>query len=409
MSQRMTLMVAAGCAALALVGILLLIRPAGYEVRFVVPSAAQLVVGSPARIQGTDVGQVSDLDERDGQAIVTVSLSGDRVPLHEGTTARVDWQSVLGERLIAITPGPEANAEIPSGAMYRAESTEVEADQVLAALDKPTRDRLVSLVDQLHRTTEGREQELRQTLRSAGPSVQAIGVVLQGLGRDGPAIKSLVTDLDKMAGGLASRQDRLSGSVHNLTTLAGTVASRKDQLADGLREVPATLDTARATLDKIPAATGAAVPLLDDLRPGVQRLPSVADNLRPVLHDLRPIANDLRPVVGGLGDLFAATPDLADSAHKALPPLAQTMDKLGPATEFLRPYSPEFAGWLGGFGSGFSSYDSQGKAWTITPNFGAGAMSNLPGSVPPYHQAVRPAPGSSVGQPWVDANGDGER
>jgi phospholipid/cholesterol/gamma-HCH transport system substrate-binding protein len=394
---------------LALLGVFFLIKPAGYQVKFVIPSAAQLVVGSPVRIQGNDVGQVRDIDERDGRAIVTVSISGDQAPLHEGTTAKVEWQSVLGERLITIEPGPRNNAEIPSGAMYEAQSSEVEADQVLAALDQPTRDHLNSLIDGLHQTTDGDEQNIQQTLSTAGPSIQALGKVLEAVGRDGPAIKTLVTDLDQMVGGLASRQDQLSGTVRNLTTLTKNVATRKDELAEGLQEVPSTLDTARTTLDKIPTATDATVPLLDDLRPGIERLPSVADNLQPVLHDLRPIAGDLRPTISDLADLFKDAPDFIDSAHYALPPLAKALHKLGPATSFLRPYTPEFMGWLGGFGSGFSSYDSQGKAWTITPNFGAAAVENLPGSVPPYHQAIRPAPGSSVGQPWTDANGNGER
>jgi phospholipid/cholesterol/gamma-HCH transport system substrate-binding protein len=409
MSNRNILALSVGCAVLALVGVFYLIKPPGYQVKFVIPSAAQLVVGSPVQIRGDNAGKVTGLDERDGRAIVTVALSGHDVPLHEGTTAQVGWESVLGERLITIQPGPSSNATIPSGAMYEAQASQVEPDQVLAALDKPTRDQLNSLISGLRQTTDGQEQNIQQTLQTAGPSIQALGEVLQSVGRDGPAIKTLVTDLHQMAGGLAARQDKLSGTVRNLTTLTDNVATRKQQLADGLAEVPSTLDTARTTLDKIPAATDATVPLLDDLRPGVQRLPAVADNLRPVLHDLRPISNDLRPIVHNLGELFQDAPDFADAAHHTLPKLGDTLHDLDPAADFLRPYTPEFMGWLGNFGSGFSSYDSQGKAWTITPNFGNAAVENLPGTLPPYHQAIRPAPGSSVGQPWSDANGDGER
>jgi phospholipid/cholesterol/gamma-HCH transport system substrate-binding protein len=409
MSKSTTLIVATACAALALVGVFFLIRPPSYQLKLIVPSAAQLVVGSPVRIKDNDVGKVTDIGESDGRAIVTVALSGDEVPLHEGTTAKVDWQSVLGERLISIQPGPKNNLEIPSGAMYEAQATEVEADQVLAALNKPTRDHLNSMIEGLHQVTDGQEQNIQQTLRSAGPSVQALGNVLQAVGRDGPAIKTLVSELERMAGGLAIHQDRLSGTVRNVATLANKVATRKDQLAEGLREVPPTLDTARVTLDKIPTATDATIPLLDKLRPGIERLPSVANNLKPVMRDLRPIARDLRPTINDLADLFKYAPRFMDSAHHALPPLAETVGKLGPAVESLRPYTPEFMGWLANFGSGFSGYDSQGKFWAITPGLGPADIESLPGTVPPYHMAIRPAPGAAVGQPWTDANGDGQR
>lgn len=410
MAKRNLVLAAVVVGVLALVGVYTMLSTySGYQLKLVVPSAAQLVKGSYVRIKGDDVGKILSMTESDGKAVLTVSIDSDHAPLHEGTTAKVDWQSVLGERYINITPGPKTNAEIPSGAMYEAQASQVEVDQALAALDAPTRAHLDSLIEGLRATTAGREQNIQATLKSAGPAVGALGEILAGVGRDGPAIKTLVGEMHQMVGGLANRQDRLAGTVNNLTTFTGQVATKSQQLSAGLREIPSTLDSAKATLDKIPHTTDNVVPMLHDLRPAADRLPSVADNLRPVLRDLRPVARDLRPTLEGLADLLRYTPRLMDEGHDTFPKMATTLDRLGPAVEFLRPYSPEFMGWLTNFGSSFSSFDSQGHFWSITPVLGASNLHDLPGSLPPYHYPRRPAPGQSVGQPWTDANGDGVR
>ncbi len=53
---------------------------------------------------------------------------------------------MLGERYVNLVPGPNTNAALPDGAMFEAQSQQVEADQVLAALDVPTRARLSSMI-----------------------------------------------------------------------------------------------------------------------------------------------------------------------------------------------------------------------------------------------------------------------
>jgi phospholipid/cholesterol/gamma-HCH transport system substrate-binding protein len=410
MAKRNLVLAAVVVGVLALVGLYtLLTTTTGYQLKLVVPSAAQLVKGSYVRIKGDDVGKILAMTEQDGKAVLTVSIDSDHAPLHEGTTAKVDWQSVLGERYINITPGPASNAAIPSGAMYEAQSSQVEVDQALAALDAPTRARLDSLIEGLRQTTAGQEPNIQATLKSAGPSVQALGEILSGVGRDGPAIKTLVGELHQMVGGLASRQDRLAGTINNLTIFTGRVATNSRQLSAGLREVPSTLDSAKATLDIVPRTTDKVVPMLHDLRPAADRLPSVADNLRPVMRDLRPVTRDLRPTLEGLADLLRYTPRLMDQGHYTFPKIGTTLDRLGPAVEFLRPYSPEFMGWLTNFGSSFSNFDSQGHVWSITPVLGTPNLHDLPGSIPPFHYPRRPPPGAVVAQPWQDANGDGVR
>jgi phospholipid/cholesterol/gamma-HCH transport system substrate-binding protein len=410
MTKRQILIASGAAAAVTLACGLRLLGNDDYELTLVVPSAAQVVDGGKVRVEGTDVGEVTDLAVRDGKAIVTVKITDDDyIPLHEGTTSSIDWQSALGERVVTLTPGPQRNPPLPSGAMYEAESRQVEADQVLAALDEPTRARLKSLVQGLRATTQGHEGNIQASLRSAGPSIQALGEILAAVGRDGPAIKSVVRELHEMTAGLAKRSDRASDTIRNLTRLTGDVGAKHEQLARGLAELPSTLDTARTTLDKVRGAADSARPLLDDLRPATSRLPAVAGNLQPTLDELGPVLARLRPTLAVTHQLLGYTPGLLAAGHQTLPSVAETFQQFAPAAEFLRPYTPELVGFITQFGASFSSYDGQGHGWTVSPVPGLASVGGLPGQVPFASMDDRPAPGTSVGQPWTDANGGGIR
>jgi phospholipid/cholesterol/gamma-HCH transport system substrate-binding protein len=165
----------------------------GYQATFVFPQATNLFAGSRAQIDGFNVGLVKGLEVRDGKALVKVTLDDQHAPLREGTTARIDWQSLPGERIVQIAPGPKTNAALPDGAMITATTPRVELDQVLAALDPDTRAALRRIVPGLEQALAGHEEDLGATLQSAGPALHAATDVLDAIGSDGPALQTLLT------------------------------------------------------------------------------------------------------------------------------------------------------------------------------------------------------------------------
>src|ERR1700751_242690 len=95
-------------AAVLILAVTMFVRSqSGYEVQFLMPSAAQLAKGSPVWIAGANAGSISDIKMKDGEAVVTAKINGSYAPLHAGTQTRVDWQSVVGERILTVVPGPE--------------------------------------------------------------------------------------------------------------------------------------------------------------------------------------------------------------------------------------------------------------------------------------------------------------
>jgi phospholipid/cholesterol/gamma-HCH transport system substrate-binding protein len=382
----------------------------GYRVSVVLPVATNLVPGSPVHVGGELVGTIEELETRDGRALVRVELSDDAAPLRDGTTATIVWKAVLGERILELHPGPAAGAEVPDGGMIEGTVDRVEFDQVLAALDPATRARLTSLLQRLDRTVDGDEAELNATLRAAGPTLEHLGTVLEALGSDGPAIRSLVVRLRQMTGTLASRESDLTAITDDLARFTADTVVERDRLSAGLRELPGTLEAAQRTLDRVPGTVDAATPLLRDLAPATRRLPRVARNLSPLLADLRPAVADLRPTLIATRALLGETPALLDGGHEVLPELDSTLGRLQPALAFLRPYTPELAGWLANWASAAANYDSHGNYVRFNIQQGLSELVVNPGVVPPgLRKNPYRKPGALEKQPWSDAHGSGLR
>ncbi|WP_034269534.1 MlaD family protein [Haloechinothrix halophila] len=410
MAARVWLVIGVMLGVAGLGGLYTLASDDDYRVQFVVPSAAQLVEGSFVWIDGQEAGSVSRLEARDGKAIVTATIDEAYAPIREGAVTRVEWQSVLGERILSIEPGPAEAKPIPSGAMYTAKSSQIEVDQVLATLDDKTRNRLNSLIRRFAKTVDGKEKDLRKTLASAGPAVRAMGSVLEAVGRDGPAIRELVTELEQLTSAVAERQTDLSNVVQDFNKVAGTMAEKQQQLKEGLAELPATLKEAKGTLDEVPETVDEASPLLDDMDPATRRLASTSRMLRPVLARLRPTVAQLRPTLESAAGLLGKTPALLDRTHDVVPQVTRIMEKVHPAVSYLRPYTPEAVGWVNNWGRDYAHYDAEGHVWLGgLAQVGPAAFNAQPsGGLPPL-STHQPKPGEVVDQPWTDAHGSGMR
>ncbi|GAA3523880.1 MlaD family protein [Nocardioides daeguensis] len=396
---------AGGLVATVVAGALLAQKQDDYDVRLVMPSAAQLSEQTPVWIGGRKVGQVTDLGVKDGKALVTISIDDDAAPLHTGTTTRVDWVSAVGERILTVEPGPASNPAIPEGAYVEAASRQVEVDQVLAALDTKTRERVSSLIGRLQATVDGREGQLNDTIQQASGTVDALGDVLRAVGADGPSIRAIVRDLSSLLDASAEKRSQIAASVANLSKVAASVAGEQEAISAMLKQLPSTFDTANTTLSKVPSASEQTVGLLDDLQPSTRRLRSVSKNLAPVLTDLRPTVAELRPLLSAADQLLGRTPALLDSSHQVLPGLDGMLADLAPAVAFLRPYTPDGVGGLMNWGQAFAPYDGAGHTWAGLLAPGTNALNESLVPLPTARQKPEPYPGQAEGQPWTDATG----
>ncbi|MCW2616262.1 MAG: hypothetical protein JWN08_3256 [Frankiales bacterium] len=383
-----------------------------YELTIVMPSAPNLVKGGKVEVDGADAGRVSALEVRDGQALVTVGIRDDFAPLPSGTTARIEWKALLGERTLVIEPGPASNPDLPHRGRVEGSRQRVELDQVLAALDPATRTRLQSFTARLATTLDGSESDVNDTLGTAAPVVEALGQIATAVGQDGAALQSLVTRLRDVTDATTARRDDVRSAVADLTSLSERTARERESLGKTLEALPGTLQQATATLDRVPSTVDAAEPLLRDAAPLAAELKAAAADLRPLLQDLRPALQDLRPALSQFSTVLRDTPGLLDGAAAVLPGLTQAAQGSLPAVDFLRPYTPELAGWLANWGSSTANYDVYGNYARIYAQAGPSSLNESPALLGPavgdlglVRSNPRRQPGELEGQPWTDANG----
>jgi virulence factor Mce-like protein len=126
-----------------------------YTVQAVFPTANNIRKASPVRIAGVDIGKVTKIERvapgRPG-ALVTMELNKKGLPLHKDATFKIRPRIFLeGNFFIDVSPGSPSAPKLGDGdkiPMGQA-SAPVQLDQVLAALQAPTRQDLRSLLDEL--------------------------------------------------------------------------------------------------------------------------------------------------------------------------------------------------------------------------------------------------------------------
>lgn len=377
-----------------------------YSVKLVFDAAPSVLKGEKVEVGGFVAGKVLSVKAVDGKAMVTVSLDSAHSPLRDGTTASIEWKALLGERIVNITPGASSAAALPSGALVGGTNNRVELDQVLAALDAPTRAHLKGLVGQLDSVVAGNEGQTNDTIATVGPTIQALGQVLQGIGTDGPALHDLVTRLASMMSELDSHRAAIGSTISSLTAQQTSMATRQAQIQATLERLPATLAQAKATLDKVPATVKATDPLLAQLATATAKLPSVSNQLSPLLSDLVPTLQQLRPTIADLSVVLNGSPELLRSASLLLPQASSTLTSLEPALTFLRPYTPELTGFLSNWGSAAAGYDNQTHTTRVKVQEGTTSPIGVLSSLPPGITSGNRVPGENAGQPWTDAEGD---
>ncbi|SNR84199.1 phospholipid/cholesterol/gamma-HCH transport system substrate-binding protein [Haloechinothrix alba] len=382
-----------------------------YTLTVMMPNASNLVEGGSVMRDGYEAGSISEISTEDGKAKVRLELDDEFAPLREGATVEVSWKAVLSERRLVIDDGPSGNEELPSGSMLTEEmAAPVELDQVLAILDEPTRDKLKALVDDVEGTLDEREAEINDTLTTAGPALESLGSVLRGIGSDGAAIKELITQLNSTMSIVEQRDQEVERVVSALGETTAETVEQHQQLGETLERLPEIVRQADSTLKRVPGAVDATVPLLEDLSPVTERMTSVSGNLRPVLGDLRPAVAELRPTLSALSELLEYTPGLLDTGRSTFPDAAKASRDADDALSFLRPYTPELAGFLSNWGSASGSYDANGHYARFFIQSGLEGANVNPGITGAgVEKDMTPMPGDAVDQPWTDAFGSGMR
>jgi phospholipid/cholesterol/gamma-HCH transport system substrate-binding protein len=423
-----TLVRGAALAALAIVIIgvafLLLRGGGGHTYHLLFQNAGQLVKGDEVQVGGRGVGSVTGIDlTSDNQAQITIRVSNGFAPLHEGTTAAIRATSLSGiaNRYVALALGPNTAPKLRDGATLSAQQTTsiVDLDQLFNTLDPRTLKGLQDVIQGSGAQYAGRGAQANRSTRYFSPLLSSTDRLVGELVRDQRTFSSFIGTSSRVVTTLAARHTTLTDLVSNTNTTSAAIGSENVALGKALGLLPGTLRKANTTFVNLRHTLNDLDVLVAASKPATRRLAPFLADLRPLVHDARPTIHALRLLVhkpgpnNDLTDLLLKTPKLESLARPAFADTITAIRASEPVVQFIRPYTPDLAGWLRDFGQGAANYDANGhyariqpifNAFSFTSNAAGGVLTPIPNSqrLPTLQSGnVRRCPGAAS-QPAAD-------
>jgi phospholipid/cholesterol/gamma-HCH transport system substrate-binding protein len=299
-------------------------------------STAQAVVpgqGQTVTIAGVKIGDIGKSELEDGVAVVEMKLDEkyrDRV--YRDATILLRPKTGLKDMYLQLDPGTQSTGELEEGGRIPISNTlpDVNPDEVLASLDRDTRDYLRVLLNSgaeaLGDTRGGAEgqqssaQDLRETFKRFEPTARDARAITVQLGLRRQNLRRVIHNFQELVTELGAHDSDLAALVDSANANFAALANQDENLRESLRLLPGTLGQTETTLRKASELASELGPATQRLRPAARALGPALRATRPFLRQttpiirtqLRPFARDVRPTVRALRraaeDLAVVTP-----------------------------------------------------------------------------------------------------
>jgi phospholipid/cholesterol/gamma-HCH transport system substrate-binding protein len=283
--------------------------------------------GQTVNIAGVQVGEISNVELKDGRAIVTLRIEPEYARVYRNATVLLRPKTGLKDMVAELNPGTRTAGRLNEGDTIPISQTlpDVNLDEILASLDGDTRQFLQVLLSGGAEGLRGEGDNLSNVLRRFKPTARNLARVNDALALRRENIRRAIHNFSLVVDALGSKDAQLANFVQSSNAVFETLADQDASLRAILRELPPTLSATNQALNSVDAMASELGPTLQALRPGaralgpslvatrpflIQSTPIIRDEIRPFVRAARPAVSDLRPA---LSDLAAATPDLTAS------------------------------------------------------------------------------------------------
>ena len=362
-----------------------------YEVHAVVATSSELHSRTPVRIAGVEVGKVAGYERLPGgRALITLRIEENGRPLRTDATLKVRPRIFLeGNFFVDLRPGTPSAPELRENGVIPLAQTAVpvQLDEILSAVDSPTRESLLQLVDGLAKAfDEGGAEALRASLPHWEPAFRGgaqAAEAMRGLEAHdlSQAVRHSATTAAALAGERASLPPLVTGLNRSLRALAG----RRERVSASMRELAGLVTEARPALAALDAAIPSTRGLVNDLRPALRdaaptlrlALPLLDQvggllgrrELPAALDQLEPAVRSLVETEAGLGELLELLHPVVECARlNAVPTLKKPVPD-PPLTTGI-PIYRELLHGIAGLSSGSQNFDANGPAVRYHAGFG---------------------------------------
>lgn len=200
-----------------------------------------LVLQSSVKIDGVDAGRVTGISlAEDGWTAQVDVVINDEANLPENVQASIQQTNLLGEKFVQLTlpEDEEPVGRLESGDVIRTSDTRTATDieQVLGALSLLLNgggvDQLQPIVAELREVTDGREDGLTQTLRSADE-------LISGLNRQRDSITTALEGVNLMTSRANDQREQIQAALDELPAGVAVLEEQRPQFVEMLRRVDA--------------------------------------------------------------------------------------------------------------------------------------------------------------------------
>jgi phospholipid/cholesterol/gamma-HCH transport system substrate-binding protein len=280
--------------------------------------------GQTVNIAGLRVGNVTEVELSEGQAVVTMQVEERYRPLiRSDATMLLRPRTGLQDMTVDLDVG-RSGEPISEGATVPLAQTapNVMPDQILASLDADTRDYLVMLLGGGAEGIGGRGRELSAGLRRFEPLARDLARINGALAERRASIRRAITTFREVMEELGSADTRLAEFVTSSNAVLGSFASQEASLRAALRELPGTLRETRRALassERFARELGPAsrdlLPVAREFGPAQRRaqpflretVAPIRDQIRPFSRRTRAVTRDLRQASGPLATTVEGT------------------------------------------------------------------------------------------------------
>jgi phospholipid/cholesterol/gamma-HCH transport system substrate-binding protein len=295
-----------------------------YKAEFQTAKSVTPGQGQTVNIAGVKVGEITQVDLKDGKAVVTMSIKRKYTPIYKDATALLRPKTGLEDMLIELTPGSRSAGRLDPSEPVPINQTlpTVQADEILAALDGDTRDYLRLLVAGAGEGLQGNAENLSADFKRFSPTGRDILKITRKLAERRGNIRRSIHNFSLLSQALGNKDKELSRLVDSSNVVFRAFANQDQRLRETLALLPDTLATTNTALAKANRLGKTLGPTLGALRPAARALgpslrqtrpflrtttPVIRDQLRPFARDAQPTVKLLRPAVHKLAK---ATPQL---------------------------------------------------------------------------------------------------
>lgn len=279
--------------------------------------------GQFVRVAGVKIGSIGPVELENGHAVVELEIDRRYEGLiREDATALLRPKTGLKDMFLEVDPGrgkPLGEGDtLPLGNAVQ----DVNLDEILAMLDRDTREYLLLLVHGAGKGLEGRGKDLREVFRLFEPTHRDLARLNTSVATRKTNLRRLISALNRLSDELAGREDELANLVSSASQVFRAYASEDRNISAAVRELPKALQQTTRTVGEVERLAEVLGPASDRLRPAIRALgrsqralrplsregaPLLEERIRPFVRAARPTVRFLRPAAR---DLRKSTPNL---------------------------------------------------------------------------------------------------